>query len=262
MSGPEPSSGETDVKSPGRARASKTLNWLFEISLILIGALVISALIRTFIGQMFIIPSGSMENTLQPGDRVMVSKLGSFQRGDIVVFEDPGGWMTVQPEPRSSVGQALEFVGLLPSSGTNHLIKRVIGMPGDRVRCCDEEGRMTVNGHVLDESSYLFTDSNGVQVAPANVPFDVTVPKDRIFVMGDHRNASGDSRCRLNDLSQQGRGAPAFVPRDRVLGATVAIVSPLDRLRLFNPPEVFAAVPAPSEPAPEAPVLTVANPGC
>lgn len=262
MSAPEPSSDDADVKKPGRSGASKALSWIFEMSLIVIGALIISALIRTFVGQMFIIPSGSMENTLQPGDRVMVSKIGGFQRGDIVVFEDPGGWMTLHPEPRSTIGQAFEFVGLLPSSGTNHLIKRVIGMPGDRVRCCDGEGRMSVNGHALDESSYLFTDANGVQVAPANVPFDVTVPKDRIFVMGDHRNASGDSRCRLNDLSQEGRGAPAFVPRERVLGATVAIVSPLDRLRLFNPPEIFASVPAPAEPPPDAPVLTVANPGC
>lgn len=262
LSGSETVEKVSDAPKTQRPRRSKVLNWGLELVIIVVGALILSALIRNFVVQMFIIPSESMENTLAPGDRVIVTKFGGFQRGDIVVFEDPGGWMTQQPEPRSPAGQVLEFIGLLPSSATNHLIKRVVGMPGDRVSCCDEAGRLSVNGHALDESSYLFIDPQGVQVAPASVPFDVTVPKDRIFVLGDHRNASGDSRCRLNDLSQEGKGMAAFVPTEKVVGATTAIVSPLDRLRYFSIPEAFKSVPAPGSPAPDAPILTVVNPGC
>nr|WP_231980714.1 signal peptidase I [Tessaracoccus coleopterorum] len=148
---------------------------------------------------MFIIPSGSMQNTLQVNDRVLVSKFGGFQRGDVVVFEDPGDWLPPTPPVTNRLQIALEFIGVLPNSGTEHLIKRVIGMPGDHVRLADD-GRIEVNGVALDEAAYLYSE-NGVQVAPASVPFDIVVPKDAIFVMGDHRNQSNDSRCRLANVS-------------------------------------------------------------
>lgn len=252
----------TDAEAAPRSFGRKILGWVTEGAIIIVGALIISALLRTFVGQMFVIPSGSMENTLVPSDRVLVSKIGGFQRGDIVVFEDPGNWMSTKPEPRSGIGQVLEFVGLLPSTSTNHLIKRVIGMPGDEVSCCDAKGRLMVNGVALEESDYIFVDSNGVMNAPANVPFDVVVPKDRIFVMGDHRGASGDSRCHLSDTGQEGTGMAAFIPKSKVVGASVAIVAPLNRLRAFSVPETFKLIPAAKDPPPDTPTLKVVNPGC
>lgn len=219
---------------------------------ILVGALIISTLIRAFIAQPFQIPSGSMENTLQIGDKVMVAKMPSFSRGDIVVFQDPGSWLGEEaPDPRGPLGQALEFFGILPDTSSDHLIKRVIGMPGDTVKCCDTQGRLTVNGQALDESSYLYSDDEG-QVKPSDFPFEVVVPADRIFVMGDHRDQSADSRCHLSDITNDGqpKGATAFVPLDKVVGPAVLIISPLDRWRHLTVPATFADVPAPSKPAP------------
>ncbi|MFT3887214.1 MAG: signal peptidase I [Arachnia sp.] len=241
---------------PGLGR--RMFGWLTESVLVIVGAIVIATLIRTFVGQMFIIPSGSMEHTLEVGDRVLVSKFGGFQRGDVVVFQDPGNWLDPTPVEDNPVKLALEFVGVLPNSSTEHLIKRVIGMPGDHVRTTDDL-HIEVNGQVLDETPYLYAD-DGVQVAPATVPFDIVVPKDRIFVMGDHRNASRDSRCKLGDVSQQ-PGMNAFVPIDDVVGAAVAIVAPLDRLATFTVPETFSSVPAGAE-APDKPVLTHVEAGC
>ncbi|TRY19117.1 signal peptidase I [Tessaracoccus rhinocerotis] len=238
------------------------MGWLGEGAIIVVGALVISTLLRGFVAQMFIIPSGSMENTLQINDRVVVAKFGGFQRGDVVVFEDPHNWLPPAQPSDNGFKQALEFIGVLPNSSIEHLIKRVIGMPGDHVQCCDADGRITVNGIALEESAYLYSEA-GVQVAPANIPFDIIVPADHVFVLGDHRNQSADSRCRLTVQSQgQPPGMAAFVPTDKVVGAAVAIVAPLDRLSTFSVPETFAGVPDPEQPAPEKPEIIEANPGC
>ena len=106
-----------------------------------IGAVVVSSLLRAFVGQMFIIPSQSMENTLLVGDRVVVEKMTKFHRGDVVVFSDPGGWLEEDPRrARDRSDKALEFIGLPTKSTPGHLIKRVIGMPGDKVVCCDGQG--------------------------------------------------------------------------------------------------------------------------
>lgn len=251
-----------DVRPPEQARRGvgrRMLGWLTEGVFILVGAVVIATLLRSFVGQMFVIPSGSMENTLRVNDRVLVAKFGGFQRGDVVVFEDPGDWLAPSAPSANPVKIALEFVGVLPSSGTEHLIKRVIGMPGDHVRST-EDGRIEVNGVALDESSYLYTE-NGIQVAAVTVPFDVVVPKDRIFVLGDHRNASADSRCRLAQVSQN-PGESAFVPVENVVGAAVAIVAPLERLATFSLPETFARVPEVVGQAPAEPELIHVEPGC
>lgn len=246
------------TKSLGR----RAMGLFTEFAIIVIGALIISTLLRTFVAQMFLIPSGSMENTLQVNDRVLVSKFGGFQRGDVVVFEDPGSWLPPTPVNDDPVRTSLEFIGVLPNSATEHLIKRVIGMPGDHVQFTEGTEGILVNGVVLQEADYLFS-QGGVQVAAATVPFDVIVPEGHIFVMGDHRNASDDSRCKLANTSAGGStGADAFVPTSKVVGAAVAIVSPLDRLSTFTVPSTFSTVPAPEQPAPIEPTITEANPGC
>lgn len=255
-------SEDVEEHEPPRTFGQRLLGWVIEGGTVLVGAIIIAALLRTFIGQMFIIPSGSMEHTIDVGDRVFVSKLGGFQRGDVVVFEDPDNWLGHMPASNpGALQRGLEFIGVLPNSGTEHLIKRVIGMPGDHVRL-NEQGKIEVNGTALDETAYLYTE-NGVQVEPATVPFDIVVPADHIFVMGDHRNASGDSRCRLANIAQgDAPGMAAFVPVDDVVGSAVAIVAPLSRLSTFNVPETFANIPDAAEPAPKKPVLTHVEPGC
>lgn len=242
----------------------KARSALSEVAIVVIGALVISSLLRAFIGQMFIIPSGSMENTLQIDDRVVVSKVSDYHRGDIIVFEDPAHWLQEAPTTASPVRKGFEMIGVLPSSSTNHLVKRVIGLPGDAVTCCDAQGRMSVNGKALDEQAYLFTSPEGVQSRPSNFDFSVTVPAGRVFVMGDHRDQSGDSRCHLSDITNDGQveGMGAFVPQSKVVGPVVAIAAPFDRWQTFSTPDTFAGVPDPSSPAPDKPAVSVTNPDC
>lgn len=235
-----------------------------ELLFVVLGAIVVSSLLRMFLGQMFIIPSQSMENTLLIGDRVVVQKLTDFRRGDVVVFADPARWLSGEGgEERGPVGNFFEFVGVLPDTSTGHLIKRVIGMPGDRVICCDSSDRITINGQALDEASYLFTDTEDTQVAPSDVQFEVVVPRDRIFVMGDNRDQSADSRCHLSDLSTtQKEGAVAFVPIDLVVGPAFAIAAPFDRAQRLHRPEVLAQVPAPTEPAPAEAIIKPKGVSC
>ncbi|PZU48110.1 MAG: signal peptidase I [Arsenicicoccus sp.] len=213
-----------------------------EVAAIAATALVISFLIKTFLAQAFWIPSGSMENTLVYGDRVMVSKIQagawSVDRGDVVVFEDPGGWLPpVQRADRGPVINAalrgLEFVGVAPSSQGNHLIKRVIGLPGDTVECCDEQGRLLVNGEPLEED-YLFPGDD-----PSTTDFAITVPEDHIWLMGDHRSNSRDSRA--ND---DGTGQEGSVPLDDVVGQAVVLIYPFDHFDWFSVPDTFTDVPA------------------
>lgn len=215
--------------------------WLRETVIIVVSALVLSLLIKTFLVQAFYIPSSSMEDTLQVDDRVLVSKLtpGPFDlsRGDVVVFRDPGGWLQPQPEtPRTAWQQAgtdlLTWVGLLPQDSGEHLIKRVIGLPGDTVECCDDSGRVLVNGEPVDEP-YLAPGSQ-----PSELEFAVTVPSGGLWVMGDNRQNSQDSRYK------QGSAGGGSVPVDNVVGRAFVTVWPVDRWSVLRTPdETFADVP-------------------
>lgn len=254
-----------DPPKPARPSAGRqAASFGRELLFVVVGAIVVSSLLRAFVGQMFIIPSESMESTLLKGDRVVVQKITDFHRGDVVVFEDPGGWLPDEPvaDP-GPVARVLEFIGVPTKSTPGHLIKRVIGMPGDTVVCCDDQGRLTVNGYALDETSYLYTNPNGTPVIPSDVRFTVVVPKGRIFVMGDHRDLSADSRCHLSDSSTtEPRGYVAFVPEDLVVGPAFGIAAPFDRAKRLRVPATFAGVPPPKEPAPDKPTIQPAGVSC
>ncbi len=231
-------------------------SWLREIAIVVVGALIASTLLRVFVAQMFVIPSGSMENTLQIRDRVAVQKIVGFERGDIVVFRDTLAWLAPAAEEDDPVRRALIFVGLAPDESTNHLIKRVVGVAGDTVACCDAQGRVTVNGVALNEGAYLFTDpSTGRQVDPSSVAFDVVVPAGTVFVMGDHRNNSQDSRCHLSDdIEGSPAGTGAFIPTTNIVGTAIAVVFPFDRMQALNRPGTYGGVP-PGDSPPAEPVL-------
>ena len=229
-----------------------------ELTAVVVGAVVVASLLRGFVGQMFLIPSVSMENTLQVDDRVVVEKLSSIKRGQVVVFSDPGGWLTgTTPGERGPIGKAFQFVGVLPDTGTEHLIKRVIGLPGDHVLCCDAADRLTINGQVLNETSYLTIEPDGAQAQPSVIRFEIVVPSGHIFVMGDNREHSRDSRCHLNDV-QAGvaKGENAFVSLDLVVGRAIAVVWPFYRRHRLAIPDTFETIPSGTQPAPDIATIT------
>ncbi len=251
--------GTSSVGVPVAARSDRSgrgshhvRSFVKELVFVVVGALIVSSLLRAFIGQMFIIPSESMESTLLKGDRVVVQKVAGFHRGDVVVFQDPGGWLPDEPvEEPGPFDRVLEFVGVPTASTPGHLIKRVIGLPGDKVVCCVGQGRLTVNGYPLDETAHLYVNPDGTRVAPSDVRFAVTVPVDRIFVMGDHRDLSKDSRCHLSDAwPEMPRGGIAFVPEKPVVGPAFGILAPFDRVQRLRTSATFAGDPDPTEPAP------------
>ena len=223
----------------GRPRSTLRA-WLRETAIIVVSALLLSVLIKTFLVQSFFIPTGSMESTLEVSDRVLVSKLApgplDLHRGDIVVFKDPGGWLDPKQDGpggwQGAVADALTFVGLLPQDAGEHLIKRVIGLPGDTVECCDAQGRLSVNGVPVDEP-YLEAGSQ-----PSEMEFSVVVPEGSLWVMGDNRQNSRDSRY------HQGDPGGGTIPLRNVVGIAFLTLWPLDRATVLrNPGETFADVP-------------------
>jgi len=194
--------------------------------LLLVGLAVLFTIpAKAFVAQAFLVPTGSMANTLRPGDRVLVNKLvshlGGVHRGDIIVFSGTGSWGPPPPRAASLLARwyrdALTATGLA-SNGTDY-IKRVIGLPGDHVTCCDARGLITVNGVPLHEGAYLYPGER-----PSDQPFQVTVPPGRLWVMGDHRADSDDSRGHRND---PGAGT---IPESAVVGRAFLIVWPPTQL--------------------------------
>jgi signal peptidase I len=226
-----------------RDRRRSVVRLVRDIAVIVVVALLVSFLVKTFVVRSFYIPSGSMENTLQIQDKIIVNELQPslfpLARGDVVVFRDPGGWLpraapTRQNPVSQAVDTALTFVGLSASDSDDHLVKRIIGLPGDRVVCCDTAGRLSVNGVAIDEP-YIVVPSG--QTNAATLPFDVTVPAGELWVMGDNRWASQDSS---RNQSLPGKG---FVPVSAVVGRAFVISWPSSRWTwLSDYPEVFARV--------------------
>src|SRR5690625_152861 len=194
---------------------------LREVLIILAIAIVVSFVIRTFFFRAFLIPSGSMEDTLQVNDRIFVNLIVDseehLERGDVVVFEDLYGWLPPAETKPNAVFQALEFVGLYPSTSEQHLVKRIIGMPGDHVTVDEDSGQLVVNGTAIDEP-YVYPGAAG-----SDIDFEVTVPEGKLWMMGDHRNASGDSRSHINGPND------GFVDFDQVVGRAEVVAWPLDR---------------------------------
>lgn len=229
-----------DAPFPERTKGKdKSLPLWQETILLLVVALGLAIIIKMFFIQAFYIPSPSMEPQFVKDDRILVQKVSYWggdgpERGDIVVFSDPGGWLSdaANDAPKSTPVKILERIGLYPTGG--HLVKRVIGIGGDRVVCCDKQGRITVNGTPLDESSYL---PKGVK--PSLTRFDVRVKPGHLWMMGDNRGDSWDSRGHMGD---PGGG---FVSVDSVVGKVFALVWPWDRAELVRRPDSFDAVKAP-----------------
>jgi signal peptidase I len=228
-----------------RRKSRSTKLFIRDILLIFVAAVIISAGIKAFLIRSFYIPSGSMQNTLQINDRILVNEvvpgLVSVQHGDIVVFKDPGGWLptqavTTQNPILAGIDWLLSVVGLSAPDSNDHLIKRVIGLPGDVVVCCNALGQMTINGVPLKEP-YLKLPTSITRVTPTD--FDVTVPAKSLWVMGDNRYDSSDSAYHFTH-GDPGKG---FVPISDVVGRAFMISWPIDRWSwLDNFPGVFAGV--------------------
>ena len=195
---------------------------LRELPILIVVALVVSLFIKSFLVQFFYIPSGSMENTLQINDRVAVNKLpfvsGKIDRGDVVVFRDPASWLpgvdtSSESTLKSKIKNALVVVGVLPNPTKQYLVKRVIGIEGDRIVCCVDK-KLTINGTPVDEP-YIFKGND-----PSEMTFDITVDPGKIWVMGDHRGASADSRYHQDDINK------GQVPLSRVTGRVFGVIWP------------------------------------
>ncbi|MBN0046249.1 signal peptidase I [Streptomyces actuosus] len=257
--------GDGDAGAGDSGAPRKPRPFWKELPLLIGIALVLALLIKTFLVQAFSIPSESMQDTLQKGDRVLVDKLTPWfgsepERGEVVVFHDPDNWLAGEPTPRPNpLQKVLSWIGLMPSAEEKDLIKRVVAVGGDTVSC-KGTGPLTINGHALNEP-YVY---------PGNTPcsddeggqFTVKVPKGFIWVMGDHRQNSRDSRYNQNDKNH------GFVPVDKVVGRAVVRAWPINRWGTLPIPDTFdqpglgdqSSSAAPLTAAPDALVLAGAVP--
>ncbi|GAA1813028.1 signal peptidase I [Nesterenkonia flava] len=202
---------------------SPVLAFFLEMATIIALAILISFIIKTFFARAFYIPSESMQPTLEVDDRIVVNLLApgvmDIERGDVVVFEDTRAWWGEGSEAETNAVQdALVFIGLMPDTSSHYVVKRVIGTAGDTVECCDDQGRILINGEPIDEP-YLYPGDQ-----PSATEFSVTVPEDSVWLLGDHRSASADSRAHVHE---EDGGA---VPEEDIIGRTSAVIWPLGRI--------------------------------
>jgi len=231
--------------SASRGTGRKHLPVWQETLLLLVVALLLAIGIKQFLAQAFYIPSESMEPGLVLNDRILVQKPsywgdGTPQRGDVVVFKDPGGWLGPQ-EPTSGLTEVLTKIGLYPEGG--HLVKRVIGVAGDVIECCDKKGRLLVNGVPVDESEYArpgecYGPNRGCRWKTT------VVPEGELFVMGDNRARSADSSAHMCTPRETDCSQDPFVDEDLVVGKVMAVIWPLDKMRWEHRPDAFDDVPA------------------
>ena len=229
---PEDTANPEDAAQPGKPKRKRSF-WR-DLVVIVVAALALTILLKAFVVQVFSIPSGSMENTLLPGDRILVSKIvykfRPIARGDIVVFSGAGSWDPPNPPPSNWLARtwddAVNLVGI--AGPDTDYVKRVIGVPGDHVVCCNAQGKVTVNGVPLSESSYIFPGN-----APSLVRFNITVPAGRLWVMGDNRGDSDDSRYREADPDN------GTIPESAVVGRAFLIIWPFSRVSDLPIPNTF-----------------------
>ena len=226
--------------------------WWQEAILLLGVAVVLAVTIKALVVQAFYIPSESMEPGLVKNDRILVEKPsywfgGTPQRGDVIVFRDPGGWLTAEESAQAGnpVTKVLSKVGLYPSGG--HLVKRVIGIAGDTIHCCNARGEMVVNGRAVDESGQIKRSGqacDGPEVDDCTAGWTVgPVPAGDLFVMGDNRAHSADSAYHLCHPRAVGCGqGPVFVPVSDVVGKVAALVWPPGRAHVLHRPAGLAAL--------------------
>lgn len=235
---------DTETQRPARV--------LRETVILLVVALLLALAVKTFLLQSFYIPSESMEPGLVRNDRILVEKPsywvgGEPQRGDVVVFEDPGGWLEgiEVTQPTGVLARSMAAIGLYPTGG--HLVKRVVGVAGDVIVCCDADGRVSVNGEPLEEDGFIVPQT---QCDGPMAGCDWTagpVPAGQIFVMGDNRDNSRDSSYHLLPCINNRKSCDpdkAYVPTDLVVGKVFALVWPFSHARLVKRPDAFADVPA------------------
>lgn len=231
-----------NAAGPRTGAASSILRFFRDLLIILVVAFTISFFLKTFLVRSFYIPSGSMEHTLEINDRILVNQLVpdlvGVQRGDVVVFRDPGGWLSLPPSTRmpapTPIEKVMQVMGLAADTSADYVVKRVIGMGGDRVACCDANGRVTVNGVPLNEP-YAVVPEGTSRVS--DLDFDVVVPEGSVWVMGDNRYSSMDSRYHQDE---PGRG---FVSEDEIVGRAFVINWPFSRFTwLDNYPSTFTGV--------------------
>ena len=236
-----------------REKKRKQLPIWQETILLLGNALILAIVIKAFFVQAFYIPSQSMEPGLVKNDRILVQKVSYWgddgpERGDVIVFKDPGNWLGPEDTqgPTSMVARGLSKVGLYPTGG--HLVKRVIGVAGDQVVCCDKKGRLSVNGYTLDESDYVKQDGTRCAAPMIDCKLDVgPIPDGYLLVMGDNRGNSADSTAHMctDPVAEQCPPTRGLVRVDDVVGKVFALVWPRDHFQRITTPDTFEDIPDP-----------------
>ena len=247
---------DLDAAKPAVERRRRQRPLWQEFLVIVVVATGLAIIVKTLLLQAFYIPSESMEPGLVRNDRILVQKVsyelgGSPERGDVVVFKDPGDWLPAEEAagPTGSLPQLMERIGLYPSGG--HLVKRVIGVAGDTIKCCDAKGRVMVNGVALDEKDYARKGNGAACFGPMiGCNWEVgPVPEGTIFVMGDNRSHSADSTVHIcRDGESDCVAGGEFVPVDLVVGKVFVLLWPRQHFSWLHRPDSFADVPDAASP--------------